>query len=309
MLTQLEIDEAAARLRPHVRRTPVITARAGTIEIAFKLEFLQHSGSFKARGAFNRLLTATPRPAGVVAASGGNHGAAVAYAARELGIEATIFVPEPTPAAKLARIAEYGAEVVRQGTAYADALEASRVFQATSGALEVHAYDDAAVLAGQGTVGREFAEDAPGLTHVLVAVGGGGLIGGIAAWYAGTGTTVVGVEPETCAAWHAAKQAGAPTPVPVSGLAADSLGARQVGVLMFGIALASGVESVLVTDPDIAAAQHHLWSELRIVAEPGGAAALAALLSGAWTPPPGARVGVLLCGANTDPALVSRGTA
>lgn len=308
MLTSAEIDDAAARLLPHVRRTPVLMARHGAAEIAFKLEHLQHSGSFKARGAFNRLLTSAPGAAGVVAASGGNHGAAVAYAARELGLRATVFVPEPTPAAKLARIAEYGADIVRQGAAYADALEASRRFQASSGALEVHAYDDAAVLAGQGTVGREFAEEAPGLTHVLVAVGGGGLIGGIAAWYAGRGVTVVGVEPETCAAWHAARRARAPTPVPVSGIAADSLGARQVGALMFEIAVATGTESVLVTDAAIAEAQHHLWSSLRTIVEPGGAAAFAALLSGAWVPPAGARVGVLLCGANTDPAVVSRGT-
>ena len=285
-----------------------MTASIAGAPIAMKLEFLQYTGSFKARGAFNRMVSADLPQAGVVAASGGNHGAAVAFAARKLGVPASIYVPAPTPHAKLARIAAYGARVVPGGAAYAEALEASRRFQAESGAMEVHAYDDAAVLAGQGTVGLEFEADAPGLTHVLVAVGGGGLIGGIASWYSGRGAKVVGIEPETCPTWHAARQAGRPVPVSVSGLAADSLGARQVGKLMFEVAMANAVEAVLVTDAAIAAAQAYLWSELRIVAEPGGAAALAALLSGTWVAPPGARVGIVLCGANTDPAMVARET-
>ena len=205
--------------------------------VTLKLELLQHAGSFKPRGAFNRLLSASVPAAGVIAASGGNHGAAVAYAARALGARAEIFVPAPTPATKVARIASYGARVVQAGATYADALAASRDRQAETGALEVHAYDHPDVLAGQGTVGREFEQDAPELTHVLVATGGGGLIGGIAAWYAGS-AQVVSVEPEGCPTLHDALRAGHPVEAPVGGLAADSLGARQVGGLMFPIAQA-----------------------------------------------------------------------
>ena len=212
-----------------------------------KLELLQHTGSFKPRGAFNRLLTATPPTAGVVAASGGNHGAAVAYAARSLGITAEIFVPTGTPAAKLARLAGYGARVVRGGDSYAEALIASRERQAETGALEVHAYDDFDVLAGQGTVGWEFEQDAPNLTHVLVASGGGGLIGGIAAWYAGS-AEIISVEPEACPCLHDALLAGQPTDSPVGGLAADSLGARRVGALMFPVAKRFVSQAVLVPD-------------------------------------------------------------
>ena len=269
-----------------------------------KLELLQHAGSFKPRGAFNRMLSADLPGSGVIAASGGNHGAAVAYAAQRLGVPAEIFVPELTPETKRRRIASYGAEVVRTGATYAEALDASRSRQQQSGALEVHAYDHEDVLAGQGTVGREFEADAPDLTHVLVAVGGGGLIGGIAAWYADR-AEVVAVEPELCPALHQALAAGAPAPAPVGGIAADSLGARQVGGLMFEVARRYVRRSVLVTEVAIRAAQQALWDRLRLIAEPGGATALAALLSGAWTPPQGARVGVLLCGANTDPAAFS----
>ena len=216
---------------------------------------------------------------------------------------AEIFVPALTPAMKVARIASYGARVVQTGATYAEALAASRDRQAETGALEVHAYDHPDVLAGQGTVGREFEQDAPDLTHVLVATGGGGLIGGIAAWYAGS-AQVISVEPEGCPALHDALRAGRPVEAPVGGLAADSLGARQVGGLMFPIAQAHVAAAVLVPDAAIAAAQRLIWDRLRLVAEPGGATALAALLCGAFTPPEGARVGVLVCGANTDPAKV-----
>jgi threonine dehydratase len=269
-----------------------------------KLELLQHTGSFKPRGAFNRLLTATLPKGGVVAASGGNHGAAVAYAARSLGITAEIFVPTGIPGAKLARLAGYGARVVRGGDSYAEALIASRERQAETGALEVHAYDDLDVLAGQGTVGREFEQDAPNLTHILVAAGGGGLIGGIAAWYAGS-AEIISVEPEACPCLHDALLAGQPTDSPVGGLAADSLGARRVGALMFPVAKRFVSQAVLVPDESIRAAQGELWQRFRLVAEPGGATAAAALLSGRFQPPPGARVGVVICGANTDPAAVA----
>jgi threonine dehydratase len=217
---------------------------------------------------------------------------------------AEIFVPAGTPAAKIARIASYGAQVVQGGDTYAEALVASRVRQAATGALEVHAYDHADVLAGQGTVGRELEQDAPDLTHILVATGGGGLIGGIAAWYAGS-AEVISVEPDGCPALHDALLAGKPIAAPVGGLAADSLGARQVGALMFPIAQCFVSAAVLVPDQAILAAQRLLWDRFRLVAEPGGATAAAALLSGRFQPPPGSRVGIVICGANTDPATVA----
>ena len=309
MLTRETIDAAAARLAPHVRRTPVLRLGAdvpGAPGLMLKLEFLQHTGSFKARGAFNR-LSCDGGSGGVAAASGGNHGAAVAYAARSLGRAATIFVPAPTPEVKVERIGRYGAKLVRGGANYAEAAEACRAFADAHGLLNVHAYDHEAVLAGQGTVGRELEADAPECTHVLVAVGGGGLIGGVAGWYLGGPTTVVAVEPEQCPTLHAALAAGRPVPVATGGHASDSLGASQVGVQMFAVAQAAGLEAVLVPDSSIRAAQLWLWDRLRIVAEPGGATALAPLLDGRWTPPPGARVAVILCGANTTPD-VSRET-
>lgn len=299
------IRAAAGRIAPHVRRTPVLRLSGAGLGLAcpvtLKLEQLQHAGSFKPRGAFNRILAAgTIPPAGVIAASGGNHGAAVAYAARELGLAAEIFVPEPTPQAKLALIAGFGATVHRVGASYVEALAACEARAAETGALPVHAYDHADVLAGQGTVAMEFEADAPELTHVLVATGGGGLIGGMAAWYAGR-AAVVSVEPEGCPSLHDALAAGRPVPAPAGGLAADSLGARQVGALMFPIAQRYISTAVLVTAEAIRAAQRRLWDAVRLIAEPGGAVALAALLSGAFVPPVGARVGVLVCGANTDP--------
>lgn len=308
MINRSTIAAAAIRLSGHVRHTPLLHVPGSELgvacPVALKLELLQHAGSFKPRGAFNRLLCADVPASGVIAASGGNHGAAVAYAARALGLRAEIFVPALTPAAKVARIASYGAQVVQGGETYAEALAASRIRLAETGALEVHAYDHADVLSGQGTVGREFELDAPELTHVLVATGGGGLIGGIGAWYAGS-THVVSVEPEGCPALHDALGAGHPVNAPVGGLAADSLGARQVGALMFPVAQAFVSQAVLVPDAAIAAAQALLWDRFRLIAEPGGATALAALLSGRFSPPEGARVGVLLCGANTDPAKVA----
>ncbi len=313
MIGQFQINAAASRLSRYVRHTPILRLAGSELGLSYpvclKLELLQHAGSFKPRGAFNRLLCASPSPRAVIAASGGNHGAAVAYAARELGIGAEIFVPGPTPAAKVARIASYGARVVQVGAAYSDALEASRARQAETGALEVHAYDDPDVLAGQGTVGREFEADAPDLTHILVATGGGGLIGGIAAWYASR-AEVISVEPEGCPTLHSALRAGAPVAAPVGGVAADSLGAKQVGALMFPIAVKHVARAVLVSDAAILEAQRLLWDRLRLVAEPGGATALAALLSGAFLPPETSpskhvSVGVIVCGANTDPSKVA----
>jgi len=308
MVSRAEIASAASRIASHVRHTPLLRVAGAELgvssPVALKLELLQHTGSFKPRGAFNRLLSDRLPAAGVIAASGGNHGAAVAYAARALAAPAEIFVPVLTPTAKVARIASYGARVVQTGETYAEALTASRLRQAETGALEVHAYDHADVLAGQGTVARELEQDAPELTHVLVATGGGGLIGGMAAWYAGS-ALVISVEPEACPALHDALCAGRPVDAPVSGIAADSLGARQVGRLMFPLALRFVAEAVMVSDAAIVAAQRLLWDRFRLIAEPGGATALAALLSGAFVPPADACVGVLVCGGNTDPAKVA----
>ena len=305
------IEAAAARIAPHVRHTPVIRLSAGDLGLAFpvalKLELLQHAGSFKPRGAFNRILKAREAgalpAAGVIAASGGNHGAAVAFAAQALGLTAEIFVPQHTPQSKRDRIERAGARLVRGGETYFEALTASRARQGETGAMEVHAYDHEDVLAGQATTAREFEADAPDLTHVLVATGGGGLIGGMTAWLAGR-VEVVSVEPEACPTLHTALREGRPVEVPVGGVAADALGARQIGALAFAVAQAHIGTAVLVTDAAIQAAQKMLWQHLRLVAEPGGATALAAVLCGAWVPPAGARVGVLVCGSNTDPALV-----
>jgi threonine dehydratase len=307
MTTRPEIEAAAARIAPYIRRTPVLDLPAPALgapcDVALKLEQLQVSGSFKARGAFNALLQSAAGAVGQCA--GGNHGAAVAHAAGALGIPAEIYVPAISAASKVARIREAGAVVVQGGATYAEAFAASEARRAETGAVSIHAYDQPEVLAGQGTVAREFEADRPGLTHVLVAVGGGGLIGGMAAWFAGTGTQVVAVEPEGCPTLFSALRAGAPVDAPVGGLAADSLGARRVGSLMFAVAKDAIGESVLVTDEAIRDAQRVLWSACRVVAEPGGATALAALLSGAWLPPEGARVGVLVCGGNCEPGSVA----
>lgn len=305
MITPADVETAARRIDGRIRHTPVLWLEADELglgfPIALKLELLQHAGSFKPRGAFNRILSASHVPStGVIAASGGNHGAAVAYAARRLGLRAEIYVPELTSITKRARIESFGAVLMRGGATYAEALEASRTRQAETGALEVHAYDHPAVIAGQGTVAREFEADAPELTHVLVATGGGGLIGGMAAWYAGR-VALVSVEPEGCPSLHDALAAGKPVPSPVGGVAADALGARQVGGAMFPLAQSFVSRAVLVSDAAIVAAQRMLWDRLRLITEAGGATALAALLAGAWVPPAGARVGVVVCGSNTDP--------
>lgn len=295
------ICAAAERIKPWVRRTPVVDVLAPSVKepVSLKLENLQYTGSFKARGAFANLVGAPIPPAGVAAASGGNHGAAVAYAAMKLGIEARIFVPAISAPAKIARIRSYGAHVVVEGENYAAALKLCDEYVRETGALGIHAYDRFATMCGQGTIGRELEDQAPDVDTILVAVGGGGLIGGIAAWYGG-GHKVVGVEPETCAALHAALAAGAPVDVATRGIAADSLGATRVGSLMFPIAR-TGIDHVaLVADEHIRAAQAWLWNELRLVTEPGGATAFAALLSGAYTAEPGERVAAVVCGANTD---------
>ena len=304
-LTRSDIRAAHERIATRVRRTPVLELAPGELghdgPVSLKLEFLQHAGSFKSRGAFNSLLSQPIPAAGVTAASGGNHGAAVAFAARELGVPARIFVPEIASAAKIALIRRCGAEIVIGGARYADAQAACDAYAAASGALLIHPFSATATMAGQGTIGPEWDEQRPGLDTVLVAVGGGGLIGGIASWWAGSSTRVVGVEPEGSCALHAALAAGGSVDVEVNSVAADSLGARNVGDLVYATCRGAVDHVALVTDGAIRDAQHRLWQDLRIAAEPGGAAALAALLSGAYRPAPGERVGVLLCGANVDP--------
>lgn len=305
MISQADISAAHERIAPYIRRTPVIEVDGSDfgadIPLTLKLELLQHSSSFKPRGAFNNLLTRSVPKTGVAAASGGNHGAAVAYAAMRLGIPAKIYVPTVSPEAKVQRIRDYGADVVVTGDRYADALAECEAWIAETGALSIHAYDQTETLQGQGTTARELEAQAGDLDTVLVSVGGGGFIGGMAAWYGGR-TKVVGVEPETSRALHAALEAGAPVDVEVEGIAADSLGARSVGRLMFPIAQAHVDRVVLVSDEDIKAAQRALWSKLRLVAEPGGATALAAVMSGAYEPAKDEKLGVLVCGGNTDAA-------
>lgn len=301
MITREAITRAAHRIAPHVRRTPVLDVGVEGVDhpVTLKLELLQHAGSFKSRGAFNTLLQARVGPGGVATASGGNHGAAVAYAAQQLSYRARIFVPEISSPAKVARIASYGAEIVQKGANYNEALTLCEAHIAETGATGVHAYDAEATLEGQGTLARELEDQAPGLDTLLVAVGGGGLIGGIAAWYQ-SGVRIVGVEPFTCNTLHAALAAGERVPVKTSGLAADSLGATTVGKLMFDIAKDHISSVALVSDEDIRNAQRRLWREMQLVTEPGGAAAFAALLSGAYKPEKDERVGVVVCGANTS---------
>jgi threonine dehydratase len=296
MVNRQRIGETAQLIASHVRRTPVIDPD-GDGRRVFKLELLQHSGSFKARGAFANLLTRSVPTAGVVAASGGNHGAAVAYAAQKLRKPARIYVPTVSSPAKIERIRSYGADLVVTGERYADALAASEKWAAESGAMPIHAYDQEGALLGQGTVGVEFEEQAP-LDTLLVAVGGGGLIGGIAAWYAGK-VRIIGVEPVLAPTLSKALEAGKPVDAPAGGIAADSLAPKQVGQLMFPLAQKYVEKVILVEDDEILNAQKELWNRLRLVTEAGGAAAYAALLSKRYSPTATERVGVLICGGNT----------
>ena len=307
MRSAMTIDRAAiakteALIRPHVRLTPVLSATGADLGLApfpltLKLELFQHTGSFKPRGAFTNLMTRSIPAAGVVAASGGNHGVAVAYAAMRLGVPARIFLPTVSSPAKIARIKSYGAALVMAGALYADALAASQAWQRESGAMTVHAYDQAETLLGQGTLALELEQQAS-LDTLLVAVGGGGLIGGVAAWYAGR-VRVIGVEPEEAPTLFEALRAGRPVDAPAGGIAADSLAPRRVGEVMFPIARAHVERVVLVSDDAIRRAQQALWESFRVAAEPGGAATAAALLSGAYVPAAGERVGIVVCGGNT----------
>jgi threonine dehydratase len=300
-----DVQQAAERIAGRVRRTPVIEVAP---DLTFKLELLQHTGSFKPRGAFNRLLTAKDSGEltgqGIVAASGGNHGLAAAYAARELGVPARIFVPETTPAAKLSKLRTLDADIVQIGSEYAEAFEAALAERDKSGALLVHAFDQPEVVAGQGTVGLEILEQVSDFDTVLVAVGGGGLIGGIATAIADH-AQVIGVEPEQAPTMRRALEAGVPTDCTVGGVAADSLGARRLGDLALTAVQGRHVQSVLVEDDAIVAARKQLWREYHLATEHGGATAYAALISGVYNPAAGERVVVVVCGANTDTSTLT----
>lgn len=307
-VSRSDIRAAHDRIATHIRQTPVMEIAGGEVghdrPVSLKLELFQHTGSFKPRGAFNNLLLKPVPAAGIAAASGGNHGAAVAFAAARLGHPAHIFVPDISSPVKIARIEAAGAEVHVGGARYADALALCESHRAATGAIGVHAYDDPATIAGQGTVALEWQDQAPHLDTVLVAVGGAGLISGIAAFYGGT-VKVIGAEPEGAPTLHAALAAGHPIDVEIESLAADSLGARAVGAINHALC-ANYVDHVaLVSDAAIRQAMTFLWTRLQIAAEPGGATALAALLAGAYRPQPGERVGVLVCGGNIDPALLA----
>lgn len=306
MGTRIDREGIAATydvIKPYIRVTPTVRVNGADFglphfPLILKLEHMQHSGSFKARGAFANLLLRQVPAAGVVAASGGNHGAAVAYAAMRLGVPAKIFVPTVSSQAKIQRIREYGADLVVVGDRYAEALAASEAWGSQSGALPVHAFDQMETLLGQGTIGRELALQAPELETLLIPVGGGGLIGGIATWYAGA-IKIIGVEPEAAPTLSRALEAGQPIDAEAGGIAADSLAPRRVGELVFPIAHARVDHVVLVSDAAIRHAQEVLWASARVVAEPGGAAALAGLLSGGYKPVPGERLAVLVSGGNT----------
>ncbi len=302
-ITRERIAATEAVIRPYVRRTPVVAASLSDFglpaaPVTFKLEMLQHSGSFKARGAFANLLLRKPPAAGVVAASGGNHGVAVAYAAQRLGIPATIFLPDITSPAKAERIQGYGAKLVIVGNRIADAFAASEAHVEQSGAMPVHPFDQAETMLGQGTLGMELEQDTPDFDTLFVPVGGGGLIGGIASWFSGR-VRLIAVEPEQAPALHAALAAGMPIDAQADGIAGDSLAPPRVGQLTFPIAQAHVAQALLVSDDAIRQAQAALWSALRVVAEPGAATAFAPLLSGQYRPAPGERVAVVLTGANT----------
>lgn len=307
LLTRDDVLAAAARIRGRVRRTPLL-APAGDDRVWLKCEHLQHCGVFKTRGAFNRQLAGLERgelgEAGIVVASGGNAGLAQAFAARALGVRATVFVPEAAPEVKVERIRGYGAEVRRVGAEYAEAYDAAVRFGEQQGAVLAHAYDQPDVASGAGTLALELLDDEPAVDTVVVAVGGGGLYAGVAAAVRGR-ARVVAVEPEGCPTLSRALAVGAPVDVEVSGVASDSLGARRLGDLAFAAASAEPPVSLLVSDEAVVEARATLWRDHRIASEHGAATAYAALLSGAYVPAADERVAVVVCGANTDPATLA----
>ena len=310
LVTPDQIEVARARISPYIRRTPVISTRSGELGlshgVALKLELLQHTGSFKARGAFNRVLAAGDVPSvGLIAASGGNHGAAVAFAAQRLGHRAEIFVPSTSPPMKRDRITSFGATVHVIDGLYDDAQAAATERQAQTGALMVHPFEHADVIAGQGTLAAELGDQLDSYDTLVVATGGGGFTAGQAAWVRDT-RRVVSVEPVTSRCLQAALEAGERVPVEVAGVAADSLGAQMLGEVAWSVVQHFVDQAVTVTDDDIREAQQVLWQQFRLIAEPGGAAALAGLRSGAYVPQRGERVVVVVCGSNCDPSTVTQ---
>ena len=303
MPTYAEIESAAATVAPWVRRTPVMDVEVAGHRVALKLELLQHTGSFKVRGAFHSVLSAPQRPERLVAASGGNHGLAVAHVGRALDLPTRIFVPTTAPRVKVEAIAARGAEVVQVGSTYAESLVASLEEASAAGTLALHAYDAWGTVAGQGTVGREIAEQVDEVDTVLVAVGGGGLVAGLTLGLAGA-ARVVAVEPEACPTLSRARDRGGPVVVDVGGVAADALGASRLGEIAWRVVEDHDVASVLVTDEAIIEARRWLWDHVRLAAEPAGAASLAALSTAAYVPEPGERVCVVVCGANADPGTL-----
>ncbi len=303
-ISRQEIESAHKRIQKYIRKTPSIISGNETFglkgSISLKLEHLQYSGSFKARGAFNSLLNKTIPEAGIAAASGGNHGAAVACAAHALGVKARIFVPETSNPAKIEKIRDFGAEVHIEGAAYADAAALCAKYQQQTGAVDIHPYDAPDTINGQGTVALEWAEQSPDLDTILVAVGGGGLAAGIASYYANSSTRVIAVEPYGSCSMYAALKAGKPVDVELDSIAANALGAKRCGTYTFDVVRNHIADAILVEDTDILAAQRRLWREMQLVVEPGGATALAALTSGAYKPKEGERIGVLLCGGNAE---------
>ncbi|GEE03029.1 serine/threonine dehydratase [Gordonia spumicola] len=307
MITADDVRIAQHRIADRVRRTPMIQADRGPSggDVWFKAEFLQRCGVFKTRGAFNRQLHARELglldpTVGVVAASGGNAGLANAYAASVLGVPATVFVPETAPRVKVDRLSAFGATVRQVGREYAEAYDAAQAHVASTGALFCHAYDQPEIAAGAGTLALEIIDDLAGVDTIVVAVGGGGLFAGVAALAHEHGVRVVAVEPERIPTLRSALDAGAPVDVDVSGVAADSLGARRIGDIALAVAAVTDPISVLVSDDDIVRSRSSLWADYRIPAEHGAAAAVAALDGGAYRPASGERIAVVVCGANTD---------
>jgi len=308
-ITRDDIDAAARRIAGDVRRTPLLRIAGRELgvdcaELWLKLEHLQVSGSFKARGMFNRMRADVVPAAGVVIASGGNAGIAVAYAARALGVRAEVFVPASSSEAKRAKLAQLGAVVTVRGASYADALAASLDRQATTGALLMHAYDQREVVAGAGTLAAEVEADAGVPDRALVSVGGGGLIAGVCAWFAGR-SRIEALEPALAPTLAAALGAGCPVDVDVAGIAADSLGARRIGDIAWSLARRHVAASHLLADDAIRAAQLALWHGLRLAVEPAAALPLAALATRAVVPRPDEKVLLVICGANVDPASLA----
>lgn len=303
-ISKQAIEVAHKRIQKYIRKTPSIVSGNGTFglkySISLKLEHLQHSGSFKARGAFNSLLNNSIPEAGIAAASGGNHGAAVACAAHALGKKAKIFVPEISNPAKIDKIRSFGADVHVEGSAYADAAALCTEYQKQTGAIDIHPFDAIDTINGQGTLALEWAEQSPDLDTILVAVGGGGLAAGVASYYANSPTKVIAIEPFGSCSMNAALKAGEPVDVELDSIAANALGAKRCGTFPFEVARNHIAQSILVEDDAILAAQRRLWREMQLVVEPGGATALAALISGAYKPEEGERIGVLLCGGNAE---------